>query len=321
MIVSDDFQPSLLLRGGHLQTIGGHVLRSWIRWPYPSEDVIVESTEGVRLLLRASWQVEAERPAVLLVHGLEGSDRAPYVLSTAIVAYRAGWHVIRMNMRGCGDSLELCPRLYNAALTSDLLAVMHWLSSRVPRFGLVAFSLGANLSLLTVSRERANLPRELFALATVSPPLDMSRSADEMEKPGNWIYQLRFMLSLTSSYRKRQRLAPARYAPGRERGLKTLRQFDDVVTAHYGGYRDAEHYYESASAGPRLKDIEIPTLVLASRNDPFIPVESISRWARSEAVLLQLTSSGGHVGFVGAKGPPRRFWAAHRALSWLVKTV
>jgi predicted alpha/beta-fold hydrolase len=313
----DDFQPSVFLPGGHLQTIGGHVVRSFLRWPYSSEDVVVESTDGARLLLRASWQAERDRPALLLVHGLEGSDRAPYVLATGILAYRAGWHVVRMNMRGCGDSLAVCPRLYNAALTSDLLATMHWLAGRVSRFALVAFSLGANLSLLTASREKPRLPREFAALATVSPPLDMSRSADELERPSNFIYQLRFVLSLQSSYRRRQRLSPERYAPGRERGLKTLRAFDDVITAHYGGYRDAEHYYQSASAGPRLKDIELPTLVLASRNDPFIPVESISHWERSSAVVLELTPSGGHVGFVGAKGPPRRFWAAHRVVSWL----
>lgn len=321
MIDPDDFHPSFFLPGGHLQTIGGQIVRSWLRWPYPTEDVVVESTDDVRLLLRASWQIEMDRPALLLVHGLEGSDRAPYVLSMAMVAYRAGWHVVRMNMRGCGDSLPLCPRLYNAALTSDLLAATHWLSDRVSRFGLAAFSLGANLALLTAARKKEHLPKELAAIATLCPPLDMSRSADELERRRNWIYQLRFILSLTKSYRKRQRLSPERYAPGRERGLKTLREFDDVITAHYGGYRDAEHYYESASAGPRLKDIELPTLVLASQNDPLIPVESVSQWERSDAVVLEMISSGGHVGFVGAKGPPRRFWAGQHLFSWLVKTV
>jgi len=312
------------LAGGHIQTIGGVIVRAFSRWPDASEDVIVDAGDGVQLLLRASWQPGAprsERPALLLVHGLEGSDRAPYVVSTGRLAFRFGWHVIRMNMRGCGDSLDLCPRLYNAGLASDLVAVLSWLASRVDRFALTGFSLGAGLTLMTLAQEKDRLPDRLAGAVAICPPLDMSAAADALELRGNWIYQRRFTRSLCASYRNRQRRDPERYEAGRERGVKTLREFDDVITAHYDGYRDAEDYYARVSAGPMLTRIDRPTLVLSTDDDPFIPLRSVDHWPCAPVVQREISHGAGHVGFVGASEAPRLFWAAERALSFLRQTV
>lgn len=310
------FRPSALFPGGHLQTLAGVALRAPLRWHVPTEDVVVDSDEGVALLLRASWRGEPNRPALVLVHGLEGSDAASYVLATGTLAYRAGWHVVRMNLRGCGDSLALCPFLYNAGLTSDLVAVLRFVASRASRIALAGFSLGGNLSLLTLAREQSRLPEELVAGAAICPPLDMSACADALESRENRIYQLRFVRSLLSSYRKRQYLSPTLYEPGRERGIRTLRQFDDAITAPYGGYLDAEHYYRSVSPGPRLKTIDRPTLVLASGDDPLIPRASQSRFDGSEKVTVEIQGSGGHVGFVGRSRAPGWFWAGERVVSF-----
>lgn len=298
--------------------MGGQFVRSFLEWPFATEDSVVAAEDDVRLLVRASWQPDSmARPALLLVHGLEGSDEARYMLATGILAFNAGYHVIRMNMRGCGDSLELCPRLYNAGLTTDLVAVFDWLAERVPRFAVGAFSLGAGLTLLTLAHEKQRLPAACAGAVAVCPPLDMSLCADALELRKNWIYQFRFTRSLCRSYRARQRLSPERHEKGRERGITSLRQFDDVVTAHYGGYGDAEHYYRTVSAGPRLEEIDRPTLVLGTDNDPFIPYDSIAHWPHSENVRVEIVEGGGHVGFLGASKAPRFFWAADRMLAFL----
>ena len=81
------FRP--LLPGGHLQTLGGVLARSFLKWPFPSEDVVVDAGHDVRLLLRASWQEKgADRPGLLLVHGLEGTDESDYLVSTGVAAFR-----------------------------------------------------------------------------------------------------------------------------------------------------------------------------------------------------------------------------------------
>jgi predicted alpha/beta-fold hydrolase len=319
MSLAARFRPFPLLPGGHLQTIGGYLLRARLRWQVPSEDVVVPIEDGVGLLLRASWRIERDRPALLLVHGLEGCDASSYMIGAGELAFRSGWHVVRMNMRGCGDSLPICPRLYNAGLSSDLLAVFRWLATRVSRFAVAGFSLGGNLSLLTLARERSSIPGELAAAVAVSPPLDMSLCAATLERPSNLIYHLRFIRSLRISYRKRQRLAPSRYEAGRENGLRSVRQFDDVITAFYAGYDDAEHYYRSVSPGPLLGEIDRPTLVLSAADDPLIPERSVKEFAGSGDVRVEVPASGGHVGFVGRATAPARFWAADRILSFLAE--
>ena len=184
------FRPRLFLRGGHLQTLLGYWSRRRLRWTLPAEEVVVDAPGGVRLLLRASWQEDrAARPTLVLVHGLGGDDRSTYSIATGRMAWDRGWNVVRMNMRGAGDSEALCARLYHAGVDTDVLAVLGAVAERTPRLALVGFSLGANLVLLTLGRQAALLPRGLFAAAAVSPPLDLSASADALGRGGGRVYE------------------------------------------------------------------------------------------------------------------------------------
>ena len=232
------------------------------------------------------------------------------MLSTALIGL-ATWAEVPVKSRRISP-----PRLSNASLSSALLAVFQWLATRVRRFAVCGFSLGAGLTLSTLARHQRALPEGLEAAVAVCPPLDMSRSADALELRRNWLYSRRFTRSLCRSYGNRQRLSSKRYQPGLERGITTLRQFDEIITARYGGFDNAEHYYSYASAGPRLTDIVVPTLVLSSQNDPFIPASSVSPWPRSTAVSLEMIEDAGHLGFVGTSHSPRFFWAADRALGF-----
>jgi predicted alpha/beta-fold hydrolase len=279
----------------------------------------VEAGHGVRLLLRASWQPapRERRPTLLIVHGLGGSDASAYVVSTGRLAHTRGWNVIRMNMRGSGDGLALCPLLYNAGLDTDLLAALSAVSGLVPRLSVVGFSLGANLVLLTLARRRERLPATLTGAVAVSPPVDLAACADALEAPGNGFYQRYFMQKLAESYRQRNRARPDLFAAGRERGLRTVREYDDRITAPFGGYESASQYYERSSAGPWLASIDRPALLLAAADDPLIPAESVARWPVSSSVRREIVPTGGHVGFVGRAQAPGWFWAPERVLAFL----
>ena len=284
---------------------------------------MVEAGPGVRLLLRASWQAGAreDRPALLVLHGLGGSDASPYVVSTGRLAHRRGWHVVRMNMRGSGDGEALCPLPYNAGLDTDLLAALSALASLAPRIGVVAFSLGANLALLMLGRRREHLPPALGGVAAICPPLDLSACADALEARGNGLYQHYFVQMLAEGYRRRHRARPDLFAEGRERGLRTVREYDDRITAPFGGYESAAQYYERSSAGPWLASIDRPALVLAAHDDPMIPVPSVAGWTLSPSVRREILPTGGHVGFVGRSQAPGWFWAPDRALAFLERSA
>jgi predicted alpha/beta-fold hydrolase len=305
--------------GGHRQTLLGYWSRRRLTWPHASEDMIVEAHGGVRLLLRASWQPgpHEESPALVLVHGLGGSDVAKYCVATGELAWRRGWHVVRMNMRGAGDALSLSPVLYNAGLDDDVVAVVAAMARSVPRVALAGFSLGASLTLLAAGRQAGRLPHQLRGLVAVSAPLDLAACADALCRLDNRLYQACFMAELRRAYRERQLARPDLYAPGRERGTRSVRDYDERITAPYGGYRDANEYYARASAGPHLAGIARPTLIVAAADDPIIPVASVERWPLSPSVTREVLPTGGHVGFVAPTAASGRFWAGERALDFL----
>jgi predicted alpha/beta-fold hydrolase len=312
------FRPAPLAVGGHRQTLLGFWRRRKLSFRAPSEDLVVEVEPDVRLLLRASWQAgpREDRPALVIVHGLGGSDAATYTLATSAHAWARGFHVVRVNLRGAGDGEKLCPRLYNAGLDGDLIAALQAVADRAPRIAVVGFSLGANLTLLALGRSRDRVPAGVYAAAAVSPPVDLAACCTELEKPGNGFYQAFFMRMLRRAYQVRQRLRPDLYALGRERRLFTVRQFDEAITAPYGGYRDAAEYYERSSSGPYLASIRVPTLLLAAADDPMIPHDSIRRFVGEGPVQCEVVPTGGHVGFVGPTTAPGDFWAAERVVAF-----
>jgi predicted alpha/beta-fold hydrolase len=315
------FAPPRWARGGHVQTLLGFWTRRNQRWTLPTEDVLADAGDGVQILLRASWQPgdRAARPAAVLVHGLGGWDMAAYGLATGMLAYDMGWHVVRMNMRGAGDSARVYAGLYNAGLDLDLVAALRAVAAHAPRVAIIGFSLGANLALLALGRSREHVPRAVERAVAVSPPLDLLACVENLEKPGNRIYQEYFMRNLRVAYAYRQRLRPDLYRHGLERGPRTIREWDETITAPHGGYASGAEYYERSSAGPWLPEIAIPTLLIAAEDDPLIPGRSVAKWPlpASGAVVREMQPTGGHVGFVAPTIAPGRFWAAERALAFL----
>ena len=314
------FAPARITAGGHRQTLLGYWVRRHLRWEPPAEDLVVEVGEDVRLLARVTWHEgrRETRPALVIVHGLGGCDAAGYAVATGHLAFAQGWHVARMNMRGAGDAEALCPRLYNAGLDGDLLAILAALAEHTRTLAVVGFSLGANLALLALARGGDRVPAGLLAVAAVSPPLDLAACADAIARRSNRLYQSYFVRNLQAAYRRRQQRRPDLYEAGRELGIQTIREYDEVITAPYGGYADAAEYYRLSSAGPRLEALTRPALILAALDDPMVPGDSVTRWPlpASGLVRREMTASGGHVGFVAPTIAPVRFWAAERVMAF-----
>jgi uncharacterized protein len=312
------FSPHPWASGGHRQTLLGYWHRRFLTWAAPTEDRVVEAERDARLLVRTSWQPghRGARPVALLVHGLGGSDRGGYVIATARLAWDLGFHVARMNMRGAGDGEAVCPRLYNAGLDGDLSAVVDDLAQASRRIAIVGFSLGGSLSLLALAR--SGVSDAVRGVVAVSAPLDLAACAAALERRGNRLYQLYFMRQLRAAYTRLQRRRPDLYSEGRERGLRTVLEYDEAITAPYGGYASAADYYARSSAGPRLRAIDRPTLLLSAADDPMVPAGPDARFELppSGHVVREVWPTGGHVGFVAPTRAPGAFWAAERALAF-----
>lgn len=328
------FQPRHWLRNGHLQTIAGNLLPRPHRLP-PAQAEFVETVRphgaqmGTTVLCECHWQpsaVRAGRPAVLIVHGLEGSSRSQYVLGNAAKLWAAGCSVIRMNMRNCGGTERLTPTLYHSGMSGDVEAVMRFflVKYRLERFALVGYSMGGNLVLKLAGELGESAPNALKAVVGVSPAVDLASSADALHLPSNRLYEQRFLRALVKRYRRKAFLFPRAFDPNRGEGLRSIREFDDRITALYSGFRGADDYYARAAAARVLATIRIPTLLIHACDDPFIRFTPSTRGQIAENASIRLveTAHGGHCAFLATPDPARSddgYWAEHTALRFILE--
>ena len=265
-------------------------------------------------------------PIVLLLHGLEGSALKPYALLSYQALRRSGLAAVGMNFRSCGGEPNRLARSYHSGETADPLWVLRQLRTRWPgrHFGALGFSLGGNV-LMKLLGEAAEAGGELVeAAAVVSVPFDLGESADALERdPMARAYARHFLCSMVGKTHAKTKLLAPLVRLDEVRRARTLREFDDRATAPLHGFNGAAHYYASCSSAATLADVRVPTLILHSRDDPFLPKEALPEraFASNPALLPEISDHGGHVGFV--EGPPwaPRFWAEEEAARFLAAAL
>jgi uncharacterized protein len=317
----DTFIPRRWLRGGHRQTLAGALLPRPNLLPAP-ERRLFEVEPGVRLLTWCHWQEDRQGAlTVVIIHGLEGSSESTYVVGTANKAWAAGMNVVRMNVRNCGGSEALSPTLYHSGLSQDVGMIIRELiaADRLPRIALAGFSMGGNMALKLAGEWGSSAPRELVAVAVVCPGIDLAATADAIHRWRNRIYEWNFLHSLKRSVRRKARLFPERYSLACLRGVRSLRQFDDAVTAPHWGFANAGDYYARASASPLLDRIVVPTLVIHAQDDPFVRItlSTRARLLANRNLRLLETQHGGHCGFLAKPNGYDGRWAERRIVEFL----
>ncbi len=302
-----------LVRNPHALTILGNFWpRDYDFSPYPMERRLVQTEPETQVL------VQTQRPGgtvvgeVVLLHGLEGGGDAGYIRSMAFHALEAGFVVHRFHMRTCGGTEKLCKTLYHAGLTSDLRSFLEQTqgdAEGVPRF-LVGYSLGGNVA-LKLAGELGETAL-IHGVCAVSTPIDLAMAARRIGRRDNWLYEQRFVARM-----KKRVIGTGRYSEADLSGKDSLYAIDDKITAPSFGFGTADNYYATQSAKNFLQAIRVPTLLIQSKDDTFIPFEMYSHAAFRDNPHLKLvaTEHGGHLGFLARSG--QRFWADDRVVEFL----
>lgn len=302
--VPSKFQPQRLLHGGHVQTLAAFFRKRSIHLP-PAEQRLIEVEPDVPVLCHCHWQKNRNVLTLIVVHGLEGSSESQYMLGIARNGLAAGMNVVRMNQRNCGGMDHAAPTLYNSSRSADVAAVARNLveQDKIPGFVLVGYSMGGNLVLKLAGEWGSDGPAQFRGVAAVCPAINLAAGADALHEPANRIYEYYFLLQLFQRFRRKVRLFPANFDASRLRGIKTLRQFDDRVTAHYCDFTGADDYYDRAAAAHVIDRIARPALVIHAKNDPFIRLLPESRKALLENphITYVETDDGGHCAFMGER--------------------
>ena len=316
VVVKAAFTPARGLAGPHRQTLWAALARrarppalTWEEVPLPDGD-----------FLELAWARGARGPVVLILHGLEGSVRSPYAAGLMARLAAAGCRPAVMHLRGCGRRPNRGPCLYHGGMTGDLAATLaHLAATGRPAAAAVGFSLGGSLLLRHLGEAGARAA--LRAAVAVSVPFDLAACARRIHTGLSRLYEAALLRRMRASVRRRLREAPL---PGitkaQLRGIRSLWDFDERITAPLHGFAGADDYYARASCRPWLAAIRVPTLVLHARDDPFVAPGAIPRAAElAPAVRLELADAGGHVGFIGrGRG---RWWLEARILDYLRRAM
>ncbi len=247
-------------------------------------------------------------------------------------------NVIRYNQRNCGGTDALAPVLYHSGLSNDVAAVARDVIARdgVSRLALVGFSMGGNIVLKLAGEWGSQAPPQFRAVAACCPAIDLAVSADALHEPSNRIYETYFLWALRRRMLQKARLFPGHFDVRRLQGIRSLREFDDKVTAYYCGFTGVDDYYDRASAAHVVERIAVPALILYAANDPFIRItaETRRKISSNPNITFVETADGGHCAFIGSPGgSPRRlpdgagnsrdgryddgYWAEHEIVNFL----
>lgn len=310
-------------RNPHVQTLAGKFLRpdpelpvTRERWDTPDGD-----------FLDLDLLPDTGGPVVLILHGLEGHTRRPYVRNSLHSLRGEGLVPVGLNFRACSGEPNRKVRTYHSGETGDLGFVLGRLRERFPdrALGVIGVSLGGNVLLKYLGERAHRAPSEApgplpDAAVTISVPFDLAAGADLLSRSRmGRVYTQYFLRSLVAKIRlKEEQLADRIDLAALDR-VRSLRAFDDLVTAPLNGFRDADHYYRESSSAFYLGGVRTPTLVIQSEDDPFLPREALPESALREnpSIHLALTARGGHVGFVSGTFRRPRFWAEESAARFL----
>lgn len=308
----------------HLQTIIPSLARRISGVAYVRERLTLADGDFVDLdWLRNTTNAQSNTRLVVLTHGLEGDSYRHYMMGTARLFHEHGFDVLAWNCRSCSGEMNRAFRLYNHGEIGDIHEVItHGLSlKKYDEVALVGYSMGGNISLKYASVHGASLPAAIRSVVAVSAPVDLKASASLLDLPGNRFYRNRFMKKLLLKITQKAALFPGRLDMNRLKQVRVWKDFDDWFSAPVNGYRDADDFYEQASALRFMPGLTIPALLLNAQNDPLLSPECAPVWLAEQLphFFLETPRLGGHVGFM----TPRSLftYAERRALAFALGTL
>ena len=312
--VNSEFRAPWWLRNAHAQTLWPRLMR---RPPAPQLRMdALKLADGD--VLHLAWGPYGGGGVVVLLHGLGGCATSGYILGLLQQLHEADMQGVVMQFRGAGGIPNRLPRFFHAGAWEDLEQTLRHVTACLPgrRIAVLGYSMGGIVTLNWLGSGTSTTPVD--TAVTVSAPFELAACARYLNRGFARLYQWDIVRGLKRMIRVKETRTPLGIAPERLAAIRTLWDFDDQITAPLHGFSDAHDYYRRCSPASRLAAIETPTLMLHAVDDPFVPAESLPRAsALPGAVRMELSSTGGHVGFVTGSPLKPVYWLEHRIMKHL----
>lgn len=324
-VTDSAFRAASWLRNRHLQTIFPSLPLPRTARPKLTRQLLDLPDGDATVIdwLQGSDRQDLETPLLLILHGLESSAESNYARQLMATAGSRGWGAAVLHFRDCGDYRNRLPRRYHAGETNDFRYFLNYLVAAGYHRPLMAvgYSLGGNVLLKYLGEEGRQSP--LSAAAAVSVPLSLQLCADALTNGFSKVYQAHLLKRMKSAVRRKFSPDTAAFDWQRAMNATTFAEFDDAVTAPLHGFSGKDDYYDKCSSLGFLSQIERPTLVINSSDDPFMSPEMLpGAEALSPAVTLEISRQGGHVGFIEGGTPWRpKYFLPNRLMSFLAEQL
>lgn len=314
LLTNSSYHPPVWARNAHINTIWSAIVRKVPDVSYERERLTTPDNDFLDL----DWARSGHRQLLIILHGLEGNSGRPYMRGMTRCANDYGWDALALNFRGCSGEDNRQARTYHMGETGDLDYVVRYAleQGRYDSVALTGFSLGGNVVLMYLGRDRAKVPAEVVGGVAFSVPCHIPSANDCINKWDNALYRYRFMRSLNQKMRQKAARFPdvLPHAPTKN---STFLTFDDHFTAPVHGFTDAQDYWESCSSLSYLADIQKPALLVNAWDDTFLSTacypEALAK--KHPAFHLEIPRWGGHVGFYSPG--QRHFWSEKRVMDFL----
>jgi predicted alpha/beta-fold hydrolase len=301
-----DFVAPVGLRSPHTQSIlnSSNLRKSLVRPRAEAllareETMLMDAGDGVRLRAQLSRQPAGARGLVVLLHGWEGSAYSNYMLATGASLFAAGFDVFRLNFRDHGDTHDLNPGLFHSCRLDEVLGALGDMQRRlgVRDWKIAGYSLGGNFA-LRVARHGPDVGLDLSQAFAVCPVIDPASVLTAMEQ-GPTFYEVYYVRKWSRSVRAKQASFPGRYDDENWFELNGLRARTEYFATRYSHFSSLQDYLQGYSiGGERLRKLEVPSVLLTSRDDPVCPVSDLAQLPESRALSVHLTRHGGHCGYL-----------------------
>ena len=323
------YQAPAWLPGGHAQTIHAatwalrppvHYWRE--RWETPDYDFIdLDWVDNPTHELKLDQPDDT--PLIVLLHGLEGSSNSHYARAFMHAVDVNGGRGVVVHFRGCSGEMNRLPRAYHSGDSAELDWILRRLrATRVSPIFVAGVSVGGNVLLKWLGEQGTAARDVITRAAAISVPFDLAAAADTLARGFNKVYTRHFLTSMKTKTLMKMKRYQALCDLKRLHAARTLREFDDVVTAPLHGFDGVNDYYTRASCRQYLSGIALPTLVINARNDPFLPPHCLpAREALPHYVQLETPEHGGHVGFVSGRFPGNIEWLTQRVLRFFAAAL
>jgi predicted alpha/beta-fold hydrolase len=279
---------------------------------------IVDCGEGSRLaaLYTPPRTAAPGRPDLaVLIHGWEGCADSTYMVSTGEILHRAGYAVVRLNLRDHGGTHALNEGIFHANRIEEVIGAINAIARAIShrRLCLVGFSLGGNFA-LRVGLRAPLAKLSLSRIVAVNPALDPPSTVDAIDR--HLLYRRVFLSRWRRSLLRKQEIFPHLYDFRRVRRLGTVHALSQHVIPRYTPFATVDDYLAGYRLdGERLARMEVSTTIVTAADDPIISVDHFRALPPIATISVDLQTHGGHCGYI--LGPTLGSWLESRILAIL----